>query len=110
MVPLLLFFPPFQLQFVTTSKGGAADQSPLRKDLGHVIPHLIYYACAMVALGKVVYEATLPSATFETILASMVSLIWVAVVMWQCWPPIGLIIKGVFDRIQVAQEKPVRII
>lgn len=83
-----------KMQFAVTKKN--LDQmSPIRKDIGHVIPHLIYYVLAMLAVARVAYNSTLPDSTSAKMLGDAVCLIWVAVVLWQLYPPIGVVIAGV---------------
>jgi hypothetical protein len=83
----------------------------VRKDIQHIIPHILYYILSMGALAKVgarglsrslascrlislrvvqvVYNCMQPGVTQDDILGQGVSLIWIGVVLWQLWPPIG---------------------
>ena len=76
------------MSFAVTKKG---ETSALRKDIGHVIPHILYYFCALGALAKVIYNCSQPGITQEKIVAQFLSVMCILIVMWQCWPPLSMI-------------------
>jgi len=88
-----------KLQFVTTSKN-VGETSAFYKDLVHIIPHIIYYIAAMIGTAWAVYNVVQPNAKYEYIMADVVSLIWIYVVLWQLWPPIGVVLADARKRMQ----------
>lgn len=90
------------MSFSVTKKG---EQTAIRKDIGHAVPHILYYFVAGAAIGKVVYNAIQPSIGKERVTAEMVSLIWISIVLWQCWPPIAMILYAQRNRREEAKAK-----
>jgi hypothetical protein len=90
-----------RMVFAVTKKG--AEQSQIRKELGHIIPHVLYYLLSALAVARVAYNSTLPTVTQEKLLGQGVSCIWIAVVLWQLYPPIGVVAGELRDHIRQQQ-------
>ena len=86
-----------QLGFKVTNKDG--EVSEFRKSFNWIIPFLIYYFMASLAMGFGVlkmyftYQYGGNHGTSDVI-AVGVSLLWICITMWQMWPPIGMLLKS----------------
>lgn len=89
--------------FAVTKKG--AETSQIRKELGHVIPHVLYFFLAALAVARVAYNSTLPEVTQERLLGQGVSCIWIAVVLWQLYPPIGVVLAEARESMRAPKGK-----
>lgn len=89
--------------FAVTKKG--AEQSQIRKELGHIIPHVLYFFLAALAVARVAYNSTLPEVTQERLLGQGVSCIWIAVVLWQLYPPIGVVMAEAREAMRAPKGK-----
>ena len=87
-----------KMVFAVTKKD--AQQTMLGKEVQHIIPHICYYILSILAVAKVVYSSTLPDMTQDKLLGQGVSLIWIAVVLWQLYPPIGVVMGEFFDSLK----------
>lgn len=90
--------------FAVTKKG--AEESALKKEFGHIIPHVLYYCLSALAVARVVYNSTLPTVTQEKLLGQGVSCIWIAVVLWQLYPPIGMVFGEARDAMRQQGKAP----
>jgi len=93
-----------KLAFVTTTKNVNGEQSALRKDLVHIIPHILYYIAAALATAWALYHIVQPGYLYDYIMADVVSLIWIYVVLWQLWPPIDVVLADARKRMASASK------
>lgn len=87
-----------KMVFAVTNKD--AQESQIKKEFGHIIPHIIYYLLAGLCVARVAYNSTLPNFTQEKLLGQGVSCIWIAVVLWQLYPPIGMVFGEFYDSLK----------
>lgn len=87
-----------KMVFAVTNKD--IQQSQMRKEFGHIIPHMLYYILSALCFARVAYNATLPTFTREKLLGQAVSLIWISVVLWQLYPPIGMVFGEYFNSLK----------
>jgi len=99
-----------KLGFKVTNKDG--ETSAFRKSLNWCIPFLIYYLTAIpsIVFGvlKIIqaYYST-PKNDYSTMIAVSVSIFWIVMMMWQMWPPLGVLLDEMWRSTAINQRKAV---
>jgi len=76
------------LTFKVTNKSAAQNDSIFWKEFKEIRPFVIYYTLSMLAIAKVIYENIFDHLTGGNVFDDTVALVWMFIVMWQCYPPI----------------------
>lgn len=71
---------------------------------GHIFPHLAYYLMSVIAACLVIYNFYTGKTPHEKLAGEGICFIWIFVVMWQLWPPIGVVLGEIWAEMRNKDE------